>query len=69
MDNEQQAQLETIIQRETHALVAKTNAIPSIKQLDAAVCAAPDYDSSLDNVPGFTEARFQMMESELEAMS
>ena len=69
MDNEQQAQLETIIRREAHALVAKNNAIPSIKQLDAAVCGAPDYDSALDNVPGFTAARFQMMELELEAMS
>ena len=47
MDNEQQAQLEAIIQREAHALVAKNNAIPSIKQLDAAVRAAPDYDPVL----------------------
>ena len=54
MDNEQQAQLEAIIRREAHALVAKNNAIPSIKQLDAAVRAAPDYDPSLDNAPGFT---------------
>ena len=63
MDDEQQAQLEAIIRREAHALVEKNNAIPSIKQLDAAVRSAPDYDPSLDNAPGFTEARFQMMES------
>ena len=69
MDTEQQAQLEAIIRREAHALVAKTNAIPSIKQLDAAVRSAPDYDPSLDDAPGFTEARFQMMELELEALS
>ena len=69
MDNEQQAQLEAIIQREAHALVAKNNAIPSDQQLDAAVRAAPDYDSSLDDAPGFTDARFQMMELELEALS
>lgn len=69
MDNEQQAQLEAIIQREAHALVAKNNAIPSIKQLDAAVRSAPDYDPSLDDAPGFTDARFQMMELELEALS
>ena len=69
MDTEQQARLEAIIQREAHALVAKSNAIPSIKQLDAAVRAAPDYDPRLDDVPGFTKDRFQLMESELEALS
>ena len=58
-----------IIRREARALVEKTNAIPSIKQLDAAVRSAPDYDPSLDDAPSFTEARFQMMELELEALS
>jgi hypothetical protein len=50
-------------------LSRRPNAIPSIKQLDAAVRAAPDYDPSLDDAPDFTEARFQMMDLELEALS
>lgn len=68
MDDGQKVRMEVIITREAHGLLVRTGGVPPLHQLDIHVRTASDYDQRLDIEPAFTDARFKMMERELEAL-